>query len=141
VFGVATTTKNCPAALVPGAGGACVTTPECWDGLVEISGVVTASPLPCTQPHSWQTFAIAIMPSDAATYNVNIVQANPTVQALCSAKVLLASRTGAALSVSQSAWDIEVVPPDEQAYNTGVRTVRCLAGHGYNALNSAQFTP
>jgi hypothetical protein len=141
VFGVATTTKNCPAALVPGAGGACVTTPECWNGLVEISGVVTAGPLPCTQPHSWQTFAIAIMPSDAATYNVNIVQANPTVQALCSAKVLLASRTGAALSVSQSAWDIEVVPPDEQAYNTGVRTVRCLAGHGYNALNSAQFTP
>jgi hypothetical protein len=118
-----------------------VTTPECWNGLVEISGVVTAGPLPCTQPHSWQTFAIAIMPSDAATYNVNIVQANPTVQALCSAKVLLASRTGAALSVAQSAWNIEVLPPDEQAYNTGVRTVRCLAGHGYNALNSAQFTP
>ena len=141
VFGVATTTKHCPAALVPGAGGACVTTPECWNGLVETSGVVTAGPLPCSQPHSWQTFAIAIMPSDSATYNVNIVRANPTVQALCSAKVLLASRTGAALQVSQSAWDIEVLPPDEEAYNTGVRTVRCLAGHGYNALNSAQFTP
>jgi hypothetical protein len=141
VFGVATTTKHCPAALVPGAGGACVTTPECWNGLVEISGVVTAGPLPCTQPHSWQTFAIAIMPSDIATYNVNIVQANPTVQALCSTKVLLASRTGAALPVPQSAWSIEVLPPDEEAYNTGVRTVRCLAGHGLDELKSAQFGP
>jgi len=141
VFGVATTTKHCPAALVAGAGGACVTTPECWAGLVEISGVVTAGPLPCNQPHSWQTFAIAIMPSESATFNVNVVQANPTVQALCSTKVLLASRTGAALPVPQSAWSIEVMPPDEAAYDTGVRTVRCLAGHGLDALTSAQFGP
>ena len=141
VVGVATTTKGCPAALVTGAGGACVTTPECWDGVVEVSGVITARSLPCNQPHTWQTFAIAIMPSDVATFNVNIVQANPTVQALCSTKVLLASRTGAALTVPQSGWIIQVMPPDEAAYNTGVRTVRCLAGRTYDALNSAQFGP
>ena len=76
------------------------------------------------------------MPSDAATYNVNIVQASPAVQALCSTKVLLASRTGAALPVPKSAWSIQVMPPDEAAYNTGVRTVRCLAGHGLDALKT-----
>ena len=141
VFGVATTTEHCPAALVRGAGGACVTTPECWAGLVEISGVVSASPLPSNQPHSCQTFAIAIKPSDVATFNVNIVQANPTVQALCSAKVLLASRTGAALQVPLSAWSVEVMPPDEAAYDSGVRTVRCVAGHGLDELTSAQFGP
>src|SRR5262249_51799638 len=104
VVGVATTTEHCPAASVTGANAACVKTPECWAGLVEISGVVTARPLPCDQPHSWQTFAIAIMPSESASTDVDIVQANPTVKALCSTKVMLASRTGAALQVPQSAW-------------------------------------
>jgi serine/threonine protein kinase len=141
VLGVATTTKHCPAASVAGAGAACVTTPECWDGVDEVSGVVTAGSLPCGQPHSWQTFAIAIMPSASATFNVNIVQANPTVRAVCSAKVLLASRTGAALRVPASTWRIQVMPPDETAYNSGVRTYRCLAGRDYNALSSPQFGP
>ncbi|HEY0937388.1 MAG TPA: hypothetical protein VGD91_27065 [Trebonia sp.] len=97
--------------------------------------------MPCAQPHTWQTFAIAMMPSESATFNVNIVQANPAVRALCSAKVLLASRTGAALPVPRSAWSIQVMPPDEAAYDTGVRTVRCLAGHGLDALTTAQFGP
>jgi hypothetical protein len=141
VLGVATTTEHCPAASVTGANAACVTTPECYDGVVEIVGVVTASPLPCNQAHTWQTFAIAIMPSEVATYNVNLVQANPTVQALCSMQVLLASRTGAALRVPQSEWHTQVMPPDEAAYNTGVRSVRCLAGRTYGALDSAQFGP
>jgi hypothetical protein len=141
VFGVATTTEHCPAASVTGAGAACVKTPECWAGVNDFNGVVSASPMPCNQSHTWQTFAIAIMPSESATFNVNIVQANLTVQALCSLKVLLASRTGAALTVPQSAWMIQVMPPDEAAYNTGVRTVRCLAGHGLDELKSAQFGP
>jgi tRNA A-37 threonylcarbamoyl transferase component Bud32 len=141
VFGVATTTRHCPAASVPGANAACVTTPECWAGVNDFSGVISARSLPCSQPHTWQTFAIAIMPSDSATFDVNIVQANPIVQALCSTKVLLASRTGAALQVPPSAWSIQVMPPDEAAYDTGVRTVRCLAGHGLDQLNSAQFGP
>jgi hypothetical protein len=141
VFGVATTTEHCPAASVAGAGAACVKTPECWAGVNDFNGVVSASPMPCNQPHSWQTFAIAIMPSESATFNVNIVQANPAVQALCSLKVLLDSRTGAALQVPQSAWMIQVMPPDEAAYNTGVRTVRCLAGHGLDELKTSQFGP
>jgi hypothetical protein len=139
VFGVATTTEHCPAALVAGANAACVQTPECWAGVNDFSGVITASSVPCSQPHTWQTFAIAMMPSDSATFNVNVVQANPVVQALCSTKVLLASRTGAALKVPQSAWTTQVMPPDEAAYDTGIRTVRCLAGHGLDELTSSQF--
>jgi hypothetical protein len=139
VFGVATTTEHCPAASVTGAGAACVKTPECWAGVNDFNGVITAESVPCAQPHSWQTFAIAMMPGESATFDVNIVQANPAVQALCSAKVLLASRTGAALQVPQSAWSIQVMPPDEAAYNTGVRTVRCLAGHGLDELKASQF--
>jgi hypothetical protein len=141
VFGVATTTDRCPAASVAGAGAACLKTPECWAGVNDFNGVISASPIPCTQPHTWETFAIAMMPSDSSTFNVNIVQANPTVEALCSTKVLLASRTGAALRAPQSAWSIQVMPPDEAAYDTGVRTVRCLAGRGLDELSSSQFGP
>ena len=141
VFGVATTAEHCPAAAVAGASAACVKTPECWAGVNEINGVISASSLPCGQAHTWQTFAIAIMPTGSATFDVNIVQANPTVQALCSTKVLLASRTGAALQVPQSAWSIQVMPPDEAAYDSGARTVRCLAGHGLDELQTSQFGP
>jgi serine/threonine protein kinase len=141
VFDVATTAEHCPAASVAGAGAVCVKTPECWAGVNDFNGVISASPVPCGQPHTWQTFAIAMMPTESATTNVNIVQANSTVQAVCSAKVLLASRTGAALQGPQSAWSIQVMPPDEAAYDSGVRTVRCLAGRGLDALNAAQFGP
>jgi hypothetical protein len=56
-FGIATTTSHCPAASVPGAGARCPKSPECWDGLVKTEGVITASSLPCTGPHTWQTFS------------------------------------------------------------------------------------
>jgi hypothetical protein len=105
----------------------------------EYSGIITARPVPCGQPHSWQTFAIALMPAESATVDVNIVQDNPAVKAVCSIKVLLASRTGAALRVPDSAWDTQVMPPNEAAYNAGVRTYRCLAGHGLDALRTPQF--
>jgi hypothetical protein len=141
VFGVATTTEHCPAASVPGANAACVKTPECWRGVNDVNGVITAASARCTKVHTWQTFAIAMMPSESATFDVNIVQANPTVKAICSIRVLMASRTGAALQIPASAWSIQVMPPDEAAYNTGVRTVRCLAGHGLEKLKTSQFGP
>ncbi len=138
-FGIATTTKDCPAVSVPGAGARCPSSPECWNGIVEDVGIITATTLPCTGPHSWQTFAIGIMPSDASGFNVNIVQANSTVRAVCSFNVLLSSRSGQAKQIPRSRWRIQVVPPDEAAYDTGVRTYRCLASLGLNASRTTQF--
>ena len=137
-FGIATTTAHCPAAAV--AGARCAASPECWDGLVEEEGIITTpSPLPCTGQHTWQTFAIGIMPSSAASFNVNIVQANPTVGAVCSYAVLLSSRVGNARKIPQGQWSIQVVPPDEAAFDTGVRTYRCLASLGYGESQTSQF--
>jgi hypothetical protein len=139
-FGVATTTTNCPAASVAGAGARCTASPECWDGLVEDEGIVTTpSPLPCTGQHTWQTFAIGIMPSSVASFDVNTVQANPTVSAVCSYAVLLSSRLGSATKIPQSQWSIQVVPPDEAAFDTGVRTYRCMASLGYGESQTSQF--
>jgi hypothetical protein len=58
---------------------------------------------------------------------VNVVQANPIVCAVCSDRVLLSSRTGRARLIPLTRWSIQVAPPDEAAYDAGVRAYRCLA--------------
>jgi hypothetical protein len=138
-FGVATTVSHCPAAAVAGAGARCTAAPECWNGLVETEGIITASTLPCRGPHTWQTFAIGIMPSDASSFDANTVQANPTVRRVCSYAIMLRSRVGRARLIPRGQWSIQVVPPDEAAYNSGVRTYRCLAALGYNESRTSQF--
>jgi len=142
VFGIATVTSGCPAALVQAAGARCPRDPECWNGLVEVSGNVTASSLPCTRPHVWQTFAIAILPADVRTFDEAIVQKNATVAAVCSMRVLLASRQGAARQVPPGSWEIAVMPPDEAAFDSGARAYRCVA-HSLSgtAPGTSQFGP
>jgi serine/threonine protein kinase len=127
VFGVPTVTSGCPAASAGTSGARCPSSPECWNGLVEIAGDTTARSLPCTGPHVWETFAIGILPTAASTSDATIVAKNPTVRAVCSLSVLLRSRAGAAQQIPAASWDIEVMPPDEAAYNSGARAYRCLA--------------
>ena len=127
VFGTPTVTGGCPAASVRAAAARCPKDPECWDGTVDISGSVTARSLPCSQPHSWETFAIAIMPSSVATFDQDIVDTNPSVRAVCSLSVLLRSRQGKARLIPAQDWEIQVMPPDEAAYDSGARAYRCIA--------------
>jgi hypothetical protein len=127
VFGIPTVTARCPAASVRVAAARCPARPECWAGMVEISGAVTDRSLPCTRPHSWETFAIAILPADARTFDQPTLEKNPTVNAVCSMRVLLASRRGRALRIPQSAWRVDVLPPSQAAFYSGTRTYRCVA--------------
>jgi protein kinase-like protein len=127
VFGVPTVTAGCPAASVRVAGARCPARPECWAGMVETSGAVTDRSLPCTRPHYWETFAIAILPADARTFDQPTLERNPTVSAVCSMRILLASRRGRALRIPVSAWRVDVLPPTEAAFDSGTRTYRCVA--------------
>jgi len=127
VYGVATVAANCPAALVTGGTARCPATPECWNGLVEISGDVTAAPLPCDGQHVFQTFAIAILPAEVRTWDVATVQADRTVMRVCSEQVMLRSRRPAARRYPVSSWSVEVVPPDETQFEDGARYYRCVA--------------
>ena len=126
-FGVPTVTSGCPAASVTGAGARCPRNPECWAGLLVAAGSASARGLPCTRPHTWQTFAIAILPAGVRTFDHDTVAASPTVSAVCSMRVLLASRRGAALGIPAGSWQITVLPPDEAAFDAGARAYRCLA--------------
>ncbi|HET7014865.1 MAG TPA: protein kinase [Streptosporangiaceae bacterium] len=141
-FGIATTTSNCPAAAVPGAGAQCPAAPECWAGLANIEGTVTINVLPCAGPHIFQTFAIGIMPVNSATFNSNVLANDPTVRAVCSGTVMLKSRVGQAAKVPLRKWDIEVVPPDEVQFDNGIRTYRCVARDtGLGGVTGSQFGP
>ena len=139
-FGIPTVTSGCPAASVPGAGARCPRDPECWAGLLIAAGSASARSLPCTRPHAWQTFAIAILPAGVRTFDANTVAANPTVSAVCSMRVLLASRRGAALGIPAGSWQITVLPPDETAFDGGARAYRCLAARSSGAESAtSQF--
>jgi hypothetical protein len=126
VFGVPTVTSGCPAASVSAA-ARCPQFPECWNGLVVISGDATAGSLPCTGPHVWETFAIAILPAAVRTYDQDIVAADPAVRAVCSVRVMLRSRRGLARLIPAGSWDVEVLPPNEAAFDSGARAYRCIA--------------
>jgi hypothetical protein len=138
-FGIATVQAGCAAASVPSAHARCPASPECWAGLVEISGVVSAETRPCDQAHYWETFAIAIMPAGAQTVDEPTLAENPTVRAVCSLPVLLDSRRVDARRIPASSWQIEVLPPTEAAYNSGARTYRCVADVTGSQASTSQF--
>jgi hypothetical protein len=141
-LGIPTVTSGCPAASVPGAGARCPRDPECWAGLVITAGSASARNLPCTRPHVWQTFAIAILPAGVRTFDTDSVAGNPTVSAVCSTRVLLASRRATALGVPAGSWQVTVLPPDEAAFDGGARAYRCLAHQGGGAdPSTSQFGP
>ncbi len=74
------------------------------------------------------------------TFDAGAVAGNPTVRAVCSTRMLLASRRGAARQLPAGSWQITVLPPDEAAFDSGARAYRCLAGRGAGAeASTSQF--
>jgi len=41
--------------------------------------------------------------------------------------VLLTSRRGQARQIPKRSWEIDVLPPDQTAFDSGARAYRCLA--------------
>jgi serine/threonine protein kinase len=123
---VATYTEGCAATVV--AGAACVKEAECWSGIVSIAGAVTAPRVGCEARHSWETFAVAPLPLDALTSNLNELEQHPTVAKLCSMRVLMASRSVAAARYTADKWQLSVLPPSTEEFARGVRSYRCVGG-------------
>jgi len=82
---------------------------------------------------------IAIMPTDAQTFDQPTLAENPTVRAVCSMPVLLASRRATARQIPARSWQIEVMPPTEAAFDSGTRTFRCVAGVVGTQSSTSQF--
>ncbi|WP_202499411.1 MULTISPECIES: serine/threonine-protein kinase [Streptomyces] len=125
-FGVATTAENCPATDVGGVGGRCVAGPECFSGIVDISGIVTVSRADCRTKHVWETFAIAPLPKDGMTNNARDLIKHPDVKALCSQKVMAATMTAGGRDVAKD-WNVDIIPPSAAQWDEGLRVLRCVA--------------
>ncbi|WP_431926744.1 serine/threonine-protein kinase [Nonomuraea jabiensis] len=124
--GLKTYTENCPASKVRGGEAACVQESECWGGLVIISGDTKARRVGCEERHSWETFAVAPIPSDADTYVQQDLAKHPTVKRICSRAVLLASRVGTARNIGAAGWMADVMPPSQAQFENGTRFLRCI---------------
>ncbi|MFG6200233.1 protein kinase [Nonomuraea sp. JJY05] len=124
--GLKTYTENCPASKVRGGEAACVQESECWGGLVIISGDTKARRVGCEEEHSWETFAVAPIPSDADTYVQQDLAKHPTVKRICSRAVLLASRIGTARNLGAARWMADVMPPSQAQFENGTRFLRCI---------------
>ncbi|MET8135429.1 protein kinase [Streptomyces sp. NPDC005251] len=124
--GVRTTSRGCAAADVEGVGGRCVTTPECWSGITDISGSITVSRADCHIEHVWETFAIAPLPKDGMTYNARDLAKHPAVRTLCSQQVMRNSLTSTGRADS-ARWNVDVLPPTAAQWAEGLRVFRCVA--------------
>jgi Protein kinase domain len=138
-FGVPTRSAGCPAAALRGPVARCPAAPECFNGITAISGSASAEPLPCNEPHVWETFAIAILPAEVRTFDLRVVAADPTVRKVCSQAVMLASRQGPARRLPAPDWDIGVLPPSETAFDSGSHVYRCLARDIVHEPRTSQF--
>jgi serine/threonine protein kinase len=138
-YGVATVTAGCPAASSGVATARCPAHPECWGAYTEISGTVFIESLPCTQPHVYETFAIALMPAGPRTLDYHALKANPTVSKVCSTAVLLRSRQAWARRLPVGNWDAEPLPPSEAAFDRGTRTYRCVGANFGTSPSASQF--
>ncbi|MEU8269090.1 protein kinase [Sphaerisporangium sp. NPDC049002] len=125
---VSTTTENCPAAAVAGANAACGREAECWGGIVSTAGSVTVKRRGCEETHAWETFAVAPMPADTITYDMEDLEGHPTVKKLCSMPVLIQSTYGPAKAIAPGKWMVSVLPPTPEAFKQGVRIYRCVGG-------------
>jgi hypothetical protein len=139
VFGIRTRSAGCPAAPLRVATARCPASPECFGGITIISGDANARPVRCSQPHYWETFAIAILPAEVRTWDQPMVAADPTVRKVCSQAVMLASRQGQARRVPPPDWEIEVLPPSEAAFDSGSHVYRCLARPIGHQPSTSQF--
>lgn len=128
IYGLRTVTAGCPAAQVKDAQAACVEKAECWSGMVVINGKIESiRRLPCDQDHSFETYAIALVPGDVADPYSDVLEAHPTVQKVCNMDILLASRYGDALQYGPERWESVVLPPSSDDESTKLGVYRCVA--------------
>ncbi|GGK90001.1 hypothetical protein Sme01_50430 [Sphaerisporangium melleum] len=138
---VPTSTASCPATTVAGAGAACVRQAECWGNMTVINGAVSINRRDCREDHTWETFAIAPLPTDGLTSDRNDLAGHPVVKRLCSKRILLASRIGEARSVEATRWLVEALPPSPQAFEQGVRVYRCVGAVMAEKVQGPYFRP
>ena len=96
--------------------------PLCWAGLNIFGGIV--QPLhraDCGQPHYWETFAVAPLPTDAVGIHDDTLMSLGSVAAICSPQQMTRAARQAATVAD---WDRDAVPYGTTA---GTTVLMCIA--------------
>jgi len=109
----------------------CPNGPECYGPLTMAAGVAHADTVPCAQAHTWETFALAQLPAELQGKPQEAVARHDIVRRICSTGSLLA------VDLHTVGWQVAVLPPTRQEYDSGRRDFRCLAGKGEGRLTGA----
>jgi hypothetical protein len=139
-FDVGDIFSDCPQGSIGNAVGVktrCASKPECYAGINNISGNVSARKLACNTAHTWETFLIGALPEDVKSAKYDDVAGDPYVKSLCSDGVLSLALKGQ----PATGWQTEILPPSESEYASGKREFRCVAGKGLDKLNRSYFGP
>jgi serine/threonine protein kinase len=129
---------DCPLGTVSASGGItarCPDQPECYAGINDIGGDVSARRVVCNRAHTWETFLIGDLPSTIKTHDAETIANNEVIKVICGAQALSIALNGE----STSGWETDVLPPSKAEYGAGKREFRCVAGKGLNELNRAYF--
>jgi hypothetical protein len=125
---VSPATSTLPVALsrLPGCGAATAHCPEqleCYTRHAD--GGPIARKVSCARPHSWEVFAVGLLPSGVEPRDRDAVTTDPIVRKVCSTTTFrrLTTRTDG------TEWALSVLPP-----TSADRTFRCLAGQGLDRL-------
>jgi len=105
--------------------------PECYGRLTVSGGVARARALPCEQAHTWEVFALGVLPAGLRGAPHATVARADAVSKVCNPANLLV------VDLSAVGWRVAVLPPTAAQYDAGQRDFRCLAGRGENELVGA----
>jgi hypothetical protein len=129
---------DCPLQTVASSGGVtarCPSEPECYAGINNIGGNVSAAKRDCKQEHSWETFLIGELPASIKSADYDEVWGNAVIKVLCGPQAVSIALDGE----STSGWSSDVLPPTEAQFAAGKREFRCVAGKGLDKLDKPYF--
>jgi hypothetical protein len=121
---------NC---MIQAVGAACPASAQCFGVITVSGGVARAQSLPCTQPHTWEVFALGELPAGVTGVRYPAVKSDQKVAQVCSSATLMI------VDMDARTWQVDVLPPSPEAFAGGDRTFRCVAGTGPNEQSVPAF--
>jgi len=121
---------NC---MLGAVGAACPASAQCFGAITVSGGVARAQSVPCTQPHTWEVFALGQLPAGVSGVGYPAVKSDQKVARVCSVATLMI------VDMDARTWQVDVLPPSPEAFAGGDRTFRCVAGTGPDTQSVPAF--
>ncbi|HEV7896681.1 MAG TPA: protein kinase [Planosporangium sp.] len=112
----------------------CPTAAECFGPVSVVGGVARAAAAACDGPHAWEVFALGDLPAGVTSIDYQKIKNDPYLRGACDGDAL------AGVGLHSVAWRVEVLPPAPDAFRSGDRIFRCVAGPATGTSAGSKFT-